>query len=153
MELTYDNISKWFDVYFESVRINQANPETVPNLKRYFAPDLELSMYTSPSGKISMSRDALLISFIHPGLHEEIVPRYYIIDVLQRMVAVQFEIRFKDGPSDKTWAPIQASAHYYLAVDENGELSIGEIHYWTEALPEDLMELWARRREDALTKK
>ena len=49
MEWTYDNISKWFDVYFEDVRKSQGDLETVPNLKRYFSKDLELTMYTSPS--------------------------------------------------------------------------------------------------------
>lgn len=152
MELTYANISKWFDAYFEAVRKSQANLETVPNLRKYFASDLELTMYTSPSGKLSMSRDALLISFIHPGLYEEIVPQYYVIDVKQMIVAVQFEILFKDAPSDKKWPPLQASAHYHLTVDESIELRIRKIHYWTEALPGDLFELWARRREEALTR-
>ena len=153
MKLTYNNISRWFDAYFEAVRKNQANPDTVPNLKGYFASDLELTLFTSPSGKFCMSRDALLISFIHPGLHENIVPRYYAIDVRRMIVAVQFEIRFKDEPSHKTWAPLEASAHYHLTVDESCGLRIRKINYWTEALPGDLLELWATRREEALTKK
>jgi hypothetical protein len=152
MEPTYDNISKWFDAYFEAVRKSQANLETVPNLKKYFASDLELEMYTSPSGKLSMSRDVLLMSFVHPGLYEEIVPQYYVIDIKQMIVAVQFEIRFRDEPSDKTWAPLRASAHYHLTIDENNEPIIRRIHYWTEALPGGLLELWAKRREEALTK-
>ena len=152
MELTYVNISKWFDVYFEEVRKSQGNLETVPNLKKYFAPDLELMMYTASSGKLSMSRDALLISFVHPGLYEEILPRYYVIDLKQMMVVVQFEIGFRDEPSDKQWAPLQASAHYHLTVDEDKELKIRKIHYWTESLPGDLFEIWAKRREEALTR-
>lgn len=152
MEPTYNNIVKWFAAYFEAVRKSQANLETVPNLKRYFVSDLEMALYTSPSGKLSMSRDALLMSFVHPGLYEEIVPQYYVIDVIQMIVVVHFEIRFKDEPSDKTWAPLQASAHYHLTIDENNEPIIRKIHYWTEALPGDLLELWAKRRDEALTK-
>jgi hypothetical protein len=154
MELTYENVSKWFDVYFEDVHKNQGALETVPNLRRYFDTDLELTMYTSPASppKRSMSRDALLVSFVHPGLFEEIIPKYYAIDLRQMIVVVQFEIRFSDEVSARKWDPIQASAHYHLLVDENEDLKIRRIHYWTEALPADLFEFWGKYREEALTK-
>jgi hypothetical protein len=154
MEWTYENIAKWFEAYFEDVRNKQGDLETVPDLKKYFAPDLELTMYTAPSqpSGLGMSRDALLISFVHPGLQENIVPRHFVIDVRQRIVAVQFEIQFEDRVAGKKWAPLQASAHYHLVFDENQDLKIGRIQYWTEALPADLFEVWAKRREEALTK-
>lgn len=153
MEFTYENVSKWFDGYFEDVHKNQGNLESVPNLAKYFSPDLELMMYTGPASPPAalMSRDALLISFVHPGLFEEIIPKYYAIDLKQRIVVVQFEIRFSDEPSGRKWAPIQASAHYHLEVDENSEIKISRIHYWTEKLPADLFELWGKYREEALT--
>lgn len=152
MEFTYEGLLKWFDGYFEDVRKSQGALETVPNLKKYFAPDLELMMYTSPSAPPvkPMSRDALLLSFVHPGLQEDIVPHCYAIDVKQMIVVVQFEIRFSDKPSGKEWAPLQASAHYHLVVDESKELKIRRIHYWTEALPGDLFEFWGRHRDEAL---
>ena len=154
MELTYENISKWFDAYFEVVRTSQGNLETVPNLRKYFTDDMEVMMYTSPSPppRKPMTRDALLISFIHPGLQEDILPRHYAIDVKQLIVAVQFEIRFADRPSETTWAPLQASAHYHLVIDESLNLKIRRIYYWTEALPGDLFDIWAKRREEALKK-
>jgi hypothetical protein len=154
MEWTYENISKWFDVYFEDVRKSQGDLETVPNLRKYFTSDMELMMYTSPSPppKKPMTRDALLVSFVHPGLQEDIAPRYYAIDLKQMIVAVQFEIRFADRPSGTTWPPLQASAHYHLVLDAGKNLKIRRIYYWTEALPGDLFEIWAKRREEALTK-
>jgi hypothetical protein len=36
-----------------------------------------------------------------------------------------------------------------LVLDENRDLKIRRIYYWTEALPEDLFEIWAQRRNDA----
>jgi len=154
MELTYESVQRWFDGYFEAVRKNQGELETVPNLKKYFASDLELTMYTAPppSRKISMSRDALLMSFIHPGLQEDISPLSTVIDLKQKIVAVQFEIRFIDRTSGKKWDPVQASAHYHLALDQNNEVKISRIHYWTEALPEDVFEFWEKYREDALAR-
>ena len=153
MEFTYETISRWFDIYFEQVCKNQGDLATVPNLKKYFASDFELIMHTAPpdsAGK-TMSRDALLMSFVHPGLHEDILAHYYVIDVKQMIVVVQFEIRFRDEPSGKNWAPIQASAHYHLTVDDHRNLMIRKIEYWTAALPEDVFEVWAQRRNEALT--
>ena len=152
MEFTYENIMKWFEGYFEEVRKSQGTLDTVPNLKRFFAPDLELMMYTAPGSPPakSMSRDALLLSFVHPGLHEDIIPQCFVIDVKQMIVVVQFEIRFRDKPSRKEWIPLQASAHYHLVVDKNEGLKIRKIHYWTEALPGDLFEFWTKYRDEAL---
>ena len=152
MEFTYEGVQKWFDVYFEDVRKNQGELETVPNLKKYFSSDLELTMYTSPRalGKITMSRDALLMSFVHPGLQEDIIPRFTAIDLKQRIVAVQFEIRFSDKVSGKNWDPVQASAHYHLTIDENNDVKIRRIDYWTERLPEDVFEFWSKYRDEAL---
>jgi len=150
MEFTYEAITRWFDVYFEQVCKNQGELGTVPNLKQFFASDLELTMHTAPSGSpIMMTRDALLVSFVHPGLQEDIVPRHYIVDVRQLLVAVQFEIRFRDIPSGRNWEPLQASAHYHLAVDDHGDLKIRRIEYWTEALPSDVLGIWAQRRSEA----
>ena len=152
MEFTYEMISKWFDGYFAQVRKNQRTLDTVPNLKKLFTPDFQLIMHTPPSqSPLIMSRDALLISFIHPGLQEDIVPGCYVIDTRQMVTAVQFEILFHDAPSGKKWPPIQASAHYHLVVDDNKNLQIRRIEYWTEVLPNDVFEIWAQRRSDALT--
>jgi hypothetical protein len=154
MELTCENVMKWFGGYFEDVCRNQGDLETVPKLGKYFTSDFELMMYTAPSPPPTkpMSRDALLMSFVHPGLHEEIVPRCYVVDVKQMIVVVQFEIHFSDKPSGKNWPALQASAHYHLSADENKELKIRRIHYWTEALPGDIFEYWTKRRDEALQK-
>ncbi len=153
IELTYETVAGWFDVYFEQVCRYQGNLETVPKLKRFFAANLQLTMHTAPSQTpLVMTRDALLVSFIHPGLQEDIFPKCYVIDLRQRIVAVQFEIQFHDGPTGKQWSPIQASAHYHLTIDEAGTILIHKIEYWTESLPADVFEIWAQRRSEALAK-
>ena len=151
MEWTYDEVAKWFEGYFEDVCKYQGNLETVPNLRKYFAQDLELTMYTAPSSPpaLSMSLDELLISFVHPGLQEDIAPQYLAIDLNKMIVAVQFKIRFMDKPSGTKWRSIQASAHYHMAVDESRDLKISKIFYWTETLPEDLFDYWSKHREKA----
>jgi hypothetical protein len=152
MEWTYDRIAQWFDMYFEAVCNYQGDLETVPNLKKYFSEDLQLTMYTSPSSPpaVVMSRDDLLISFVHPGLQEDIAPQHLAVDEKKMIVAVQFEISFKDRRTGTKWPPLQASAHYHLTVDENRDLKIARIYYWTEKLPEDMFDFWARYRDEAL---
>jgi hypothetical protein len=153
MELTYEELTAWFDDYFEHVRRCQGNLETVPDLRRFFASNLQLTMHTPPSKTPTvMSRDALLVSFIHPGLQEDILPKCYAIDLRQLIVAVQFEIQFHDGPTGKRWAPIQASAHYHLTEEAARGLLIRRIEYWTELLPPEVFEIWAQRRSEALTR-
>jgi hypothetical protein len=92
--------------------------------------------------------------FVHPGLHEALRPQHYVVDVKQMMVVVQFELQFTDEPSKKAFPPKQASAHYHLILDENKDLKIKKIQYWTESAPLDVMApmyaLWTEYRETAL---
>jgi hypothetical protein len=153
MRLSKDDIAKWLDLYFRDVDQNQGNIETVSNLARYFTPDLEFVMHTAPASSTTTpkNRDTLLMSFVHPGLHEQLIPHYYVIDLEQMIVVVQFEIRFSDEPTGQTWSPVQASAHYHLKVDEDKELKIQKIEYWTGPLPDGIMQYWALRRQEALS--
>ena len=153
MAANKETVLKWFENYFKSVREYQGELETVPKLKDFFSSDLKLTMYSSPASPPAntMTRDELLMSFVHPGLLEDIIPHYYVVDIDQLIVVVQFEIQFKDLPSGKTWPKIQASAHYHLKADGNDEIKIQQIHYWTERLPEDLFPYWAKYREAALS--
>jgi hypothetical protein len=155
MEVTYENILSWFDTYFEDANKNQGPLETVPNLKKYFTADFEFMMYTAPPFFTPpLSREGLLMLFVHPGLHEALRPQYYVVDVKQMIVVVQFELQFTDEPSGKEWPPLQASAHYHLILDENKNLKIKKIQYWTESAPpedfESLFNVWNGAKDKAL---
>lgn len=155
MEFDYENTVKWFDTYFEDVNKYQGMLETIPNLKKYFTSDFEFMMYTAPDFvKPPLSREDLLMLFLHPGLHEKLTPQYYVVDVKRMIVVVQFEILFTDKPSGKVWPALQASAHYHLILDENKDLKIKKIQYWTESAPpedfESLFDLWNGSKNKAL---
>jgi hypothetical protein len=152
MEITYDNIVKWFDAYFEAFNKNAGPLKTSMDMKKYFTPDLEFWSYNQP-GKRPSSRDALLMSMVHPGLHEHLTPREYAVDLKQMIVVVQFQVQFTDEPSGKIWPPKQTSTHYHLVQDENKELKIKKILYFMEHRPPEesgYRELWAKYREQAL---
>jgi hypothetical protein len=154
---TYQQISDWLDDYFQAVNQNQGGLELVAKSRRFFAEDLEFWMYTTTSVAgmpLPLSREQLLLTFVHPGLHEKIVPNYYVIDVNTLKVVVQFQLAFRDVESGTEWQPRQASAHYHLRADAAGELRIVKIQYWTEMAQDDfapILQLWDRGREKALT--
>jgi len=154
---SYEQIAGWLDEYFRAVNQNQGGLELVANSRRFFAEDLEFWMYTTNSVAgmpLPLNREQLLLSFVHPGLHEKITPNYYVIDVNTLKVVVQFQLAFRDVESGTDWQPRQASAHYHLKSDATGGLQIAKIQYWTEVAQDDfgpVLELWARGREKALT--
>lgn len=154
MELTYDNVVKWFDGYFKAFNRNAGPLKTVSNMEKFFAPDLQFWPYNMADTKQPMSREALLMTMVHPGLHEELTPKYYVVDLKQMVVVVQFQLEFTDEPSGRVWPARQASAHYHVMLDKNKNLKIKKIVYSTERhAPEEtapLMELWKKYREEAI---
>ena len=156
MDLTDENVEKWFNAYFEQVNKSQGPIERVVNLRKYFTPDFMFHMYTPPPFFQSpLSRDKFLMLFVHPGLHEAFKLCHYVIDLKRMRAVVQFEIQFVDEVSGESFPPKQCSAHYRLELDENKDLKIREIKYWTESsAPGEtttLPKLWIERRVEALT--
>jgi hypothetical protein len=157
MEFTYENAVKFFDDYFKAFNKNAGPLETVPNMQKYYTPDFEWWSYSKPSAdRKPISREGLLMSMVHPGLHEELIPQEYIVDVKRMVVVVRFQIQFTDYPSGTVWPPKQASAHYHLVLDENKGLKIKALHYWIGAgLPaidktQNCQELWQQYKLKAL---
>jgi hypothetical protein len=157
MEFTYDNAVKWFDAYFKAFNKNAGPIETVPNMLKYFAPDFEFWPYNMPaSAGRPLNREGLCMTMVHPGLHEDLNPRGYIVDTRRMAVVVQFEIKFTDERTGTSWPEKQASAHYYLAPDKELGFIIKKIEYWTEVSPPGdntpaMREKWALYKNEALT--
>jgi hypothetical protein len=127
-------------------------------MEKYFAPDLQFWPYNMPNTKQPSSREELLMSMVHPGLHEELTPQEYVIDLKRMVVVVRFQLQFNDEPSGRVWPAKQASCHYHLELDKNKDLKIKKIVYFTErAAPdearsqEEMMALWRKYREKALS--
>jgi hypothetical protein len=127
MELTYENVVKWFDEYYAAFNKNAGPLKTVPNMEKYFAPELEFWPYNMPGDTQPGSREDLLRTMIHPGLHEELTPKEYVVDLKRMVVVVRFQLQFNDEPSGRVWPAKQASCHYHLKQDENNELKVTKI--------------------------
>jgi hypothetical protein len=156
MSIARQQIADWLDAYFQAANDKQGPIESVAGLRPYFADDLQFWMFTPPPFITPpLSRDELLMTFVHPGIHEQLTPKSYAIDVETMEAVVQFELCFTHRASGKSWRPLQASAHYDLRADDKGGIIIGRIQYWTESHRagddfESLFELWNRDKEQAL---
>ena len=160
MEFTHDNVRKWFEDYFADFNRCNGDPKKVPNMEKYFAAELEFWPYNMANTTQPSTREDLLMTMIHPGLHEELTPLEYVVDLKRLVVVVRFQLQFNDEPSGKVWPAKLASCHYHLTQDENGELKITKIVYFTERASADeaagqaeMMELWHKYREQALAEK
>jgi hypothetical protein len=154
MEVTYDSLVSWFNEYFRAFNKNAGPLATVPNMQQFFTPDMEFWPYNMAGAERPAYRSDLLMTMVHPGLHEELTPCEYAIDLKRMVVVVQFQLQFNDEPSGQVWPARQASAHYYLVLDENKNLKIKKIVYFTEASAPgetgNMMELWMKYRLKAL---
>jgi hypothetical protein len=155
MEFTYDYITKWLDNYFKTFNENAGPLETVRNMRQFFSARLEFWPYNMPAGSVPRpsNRDQLLLTMIHPGLHEHLMPREYIVDIKRKVVVVQFQLQFTDQVSGTTWAAKQASAHYTFG-EENNDFKIIKIQYWTESAPPEentpMRALWKKYKDSEL---
>jgi hypothetical protein len=155
MKITYDNLVKWLDSYFETFNKYQGTFESVKKIGEYLSPDLEFHAYNLPGG-MTNTRDGLLLSMVHPGLHEHITPHEYLADVKKLIVVIFFEAQFSDIPSGKVWPVRQFSAHYHLGFDDNNELKIKKVYFFSEHRPAEesgYRELWLKYREQALAER
>lgn len=151
---TYNQVKKWFDGYFNAVNECMGPLETVPQIGRFLTPDLQFVMHTAPPFiKSPLSREEFLLALVHPGLKDRMTPKYYAIDLKQMVTVARIEVRFSDESSgEELTAPIQASCHYHFVVDQNDEIKIDLIEYWTESQPAEprLFEMMVRTKDDAL---
>ncbi len=134
MEFTYDNMVKFMDNYFQDYNQNAGNPQTLPKMRKYYTPAVQLFSYTLNS-QMPHNQDRILQSMLHPGLHEEFTPHYYVVDVKRRAVVVQMQNQFTEESINKSYPSKQLSVHYYLAHDNNKEFKINKILFFVEARP------------------
>ena len=149
MKITYDGILKWFEAYFAAFNKNAGPLAGVVKMKSYFTDDFEFWSYNQP-GERPRNREALLMTMVHPGLHEHLTPLEYAVDLKKLIVVVQFQVQFSDHPSGQVWPAKQASTHYHLLLDKDNEPKIKKILYFMEHRPpeeSDYRKLWEKYRE------
>jgi hypothetical protein len=140
MEHSYNNMLKFMETYFADYNLYGGNPETLPRMLKYYLPDIQLFSYTLNAGN---PRDLpkILQSMLHPGLHEEFTPRYYVVDTASKVVVVQVQNQFTEEAINKSYPPKQLSIHYYLADDPHTVFKIKKILFFVEIRPPEEVNL------------
>jgi len=132
MELNYENMVKFMDTYFEDYNKYGGDPKTLPNMLKYYTPDITLTSYTlHPEKELDLER--ILEAMTHPGLHEEFTPNYYVVDEKRKVVVVQMKNQFWIEATKKIFPPKQLSVHYYMVQDEKKEVKFNKIRFFVEA--------------------
>lgn len=134
MEPTYTRMVKFMDSYFADYNQYAGDPKTLPNMLKYYLPEIELFSYTLNAQR-PFNLERILQSMTHPGLHEEFTPRYYVIDVNKRAVVVQMQNQFSEEASQKTYPVKQLSVHYYLVDNPSTDFKIKKILFFVEPRP------------------
>jgi hypothetical protein len=153
MEFTYENIKKWLEEYFKSFNRSNGDPTKVPDMEKYFTPDLQFISYILDV-KRPDTREGLLNTMIHPGLYEELVPEDIIIDEKRKAAAVILRVQFSEESSGTVFPAKHNCAHYEFVHEKNGEPKIRKITYFTEPRPPDepdMKSLMKKYREKAQT--
>jgi hypothetical protein len=155
MELTYENMVNFMDTYFKDYNKYGGDPKTLPNMLKYYVPEIELHSFTLNAVR-PFYLDGILGAMTHPGLHEEFTPRYYVVDERRKVVVIQLMNQFTEESTNKSYPSKELSVHYYLTQDKNRDIKIYKIFFFTEPRPPDeanVMELMKKYREAASEKK
>jgi hypothetical protein len=131
MELTYENMVNHMDAYFADYNRYGGDPKTLPNMLKYYNPDIKLYSY-NPKDEKPLSLERILQAMTHPGLHEEFTPNYYVVDVKKKIVVVQMKNQFTEEAINKSYPAKEMSVHYHLEQDKNGDVKINKILFFTE---------------------
>ncbi len=155
MELTYENMIKHMDQYFADYNRYGGDPKTLPNMLKYYTPDIKLWSYAMKEEALPLER--ILQAMTHPGLHEEFTPNYYVVDVKRKIVVVQMANQFTEEAIKKSYPAKQLSVHYHMFQDKNGGIKFNKIQFFSEAGNPaegvDMMAMMRKYNEKAQPKK
>jgi hypothetical protein len=133
MEITNENVSAWFDKYFETVA-KTSEIESIPGFARFFTEDFEYVYYTMPPVEVlsdKADREGILKSFMHPGIHEIIKPEFYLMDLKKMIVAVRLYDQIISDTAGVI-AKFNGCAIYYMVPAKDMGIKIRKIEFFTE---------------------
>lgn len=146
MELTYDNIQKWFKDYFATYSKYGQKPETADRMKEFFAPDLRFIPYIAgiggPEGGFRSRDEFIQTAKSHPSWYERLIPDDITIDERRKVAVVLFRMEVVDTKKSEVVIKKSALAHYELILDENKTIKIKTIRFFWEVMPPGVKEFY-----------
>ena len=146
MKLTYDNILKWMNEYFEFYSTCGQDPETADRMSEYFSPDLRFIPYIAgiggPEGGFFSRDEFIRTAKKHPSWYEKLTPQDITIDARRKVVAVRFGMEVINRKTGGVVVKKSAMAHYELTLDESNAIKIKTIRFFWEVLPAGVPEFY-----------
>ena len=141
MELTYDSIVKYFEVYFEAFNKYGQNPETIHRMDEYFAPDFEFIPYVAWIPKVVGREEWYKVLLSHPSGYEKLTPEDIIIDEKRMVVVVMIKAEISDSKTGELLVTKRYFARYPLEIDAGNRLKIKKLQFFWEVLAPGSMEI------------
>ena len=135
MDLTYDNIMQFFQEYFPAYNAYAQDPDTIQEMYKYYAPDLEFVPYVAGLEHMTSRDEFLETMSSHPSSFETIVPEDVIIDEKRAVVAVLAKTEVTDWGTGDVLVKKSYLPRYYLTLDENRDIKIKKLEFFWEVLP------------------
>lgn len=152
MSITYDDIVKWMNEYFQTYSTYGQVPDTADRMEHYFAPDLRFIPYIAgiggPEGGFFSRDEFIQKARSHSAWYEKLSPEDMTVDKRQMAVGVRFGMEVIDRKTGKVAVKKSAMAHYELMLDETDNLKIKTIRFFWEVLPPGVPEFFEIYKDD-----
>jgi len=146
VELTYDNIVKWMNEYFETYSRYGQEPATAERMNEYFAEDLRFIPFIAPlggpEGGFRSRAEFLNQAVSHTAWYERLTPLDMTVDERRKAVVVLFNIDVYDRKKNQVVVKRNAIAHYILVLDDKGSPKIKTIRFFWEVMPQGAAEFF-----------
>jgi hypothetical protein len=141
MKLTYDEIVKFMNGYFEIFNKYGQNPATVHRLDEYYAPDVEFAPQVAGIIHTTGREDFYRVLVSHPSGYEKLTPEDIVVDEKKGQVVVLIKAEICDPKSGEALVTKRYFVLYPLMLDEKNSLKIKKVHLFWEVLPPGALEI------------
>jgi hypothetical protein len=156
MNLSYDQLAAWIDVYFADFNAYGQNPDEIHRMDEYFSKDFVFNPFIAYVGKVAGRDDWYKVLLSHPSGIERLTPEDLVIDERRQAFVAQIRTDLIDKDSQELLLTKRYLARYPL-IEEDGKPKIERLDFFWEILPAGALEIddvferdWKRQRDGAL---
>jgi hypothetical protein len=146
MKLTYENMKKFLEMYFEYYNKYSQNPETIHKMDECWGEDFKSTAYfyrnngPTPIEHSSGSQFRDMICQVHQKISEKLTPSKILIDEKKKEAAVLLHVE-KEVIATGEKAFFTGIAIYSLGLDENKKIKLKSLDICIDN-PEKLTGMW-----------
>lgn len=140
MALTYDEMARWVDEYFEAFNAYGQNPDTIHRMNDYFAKGFVFNPFIAYVGKVSGRDEWYKVLLSHPSGIERLTPEDLVIDERRQAFVAQIKTDLIDRDTQQLLLTKRYLARYPL-IEEDGKMKIERLDFFWEILPAGALEI------------